>query len=193
MKSKPNLILIIKLKIIILKILKKIIINIFIIILVKLILILIIIIFKLISINIENNNNNHYYINDNINKINYDYYDNNITYLNKREIFSPNLKNFNEQSNRKTLNKRLKNKELKQKIGNFSELFDEFNFWVENVRNKIPNNTEINKLKKKLKNEKKKNKKLYHENEILIKKIEELENENKRLKASIIAREDFIR
>ena len=151
------------------------------------IIILINIIIVLISMNIEKNQyNNNYYIKDHNNKINYDKFVNNITYLNKRETFSPNLITLNKQYNIKPI----KNEVLKEKIGMFSELFDEFNFWVENVRNKMPNNTrkEVNKLKKELKYEKDKNKKLYHQFEFLIKKIEQLENENKRLRTSIAVR-----
>jgi len=154
------------------------------------IIILIQFIIVLISMNIEKNNHNiHYYINGHNKELNYEKFVNNVTYLNKRETFSPNLITLNKQYNIKPI----KNEILKEKIGMFSELFDEFNFWVENVRNKTPINIrkEVNKLKKELKYEKDKNKKLYHQFEFLIKKLEQLENDNKRLRASI-AGEDLI-
>ena len=143
-----------------------------------------------------NNNNYNHYIYDNINDVsNYydndndnDNYENNTNYLNERESMQPNnIVNEYENSKTKPIKQKVKNETLKEQIGMFYELFDEFNFWVENVRNKMPNNNraEINKLKKELKTEKEKNKNLYNQIEFLIKKLEQLENENRGLRASI--------
>ncbi len=123
-------------------------------------------------------------INDisNYNDYDNDNYENNANYLNERESMPPNnIINEYENSKKKPIKKRVKNETLKEQIGMFYELFDIFNFWLENVRNKIPNNNEaeINKLQKELKIEWEENKNLYNQIEYLIKKLKQLEKENK--------------
>ena len=164
------------------------------------------------AVNINDNNKKYYNIND---ISDYDKDKNNTNYKNKIKSFATdnilkkteiksfesnkiinkneksfaanNIVNENEKSKKKPLNQRAKNETLIEQIGMFTELFDEFKFWVENERNKTQNNNteEINKLKKELKMEKDNNKTLYNHIEYLKNKLKNLEDENKRLNNTI--------